>query len=89
VRWGRFYETISAAIYGHTYVCFFYGDQCYILYPVFGFCWRQVAIHTATITRNHYYHFPTLSLEQLSLSLRSNLCSPTLLTYYILDPKNL
>jgi hypothetical protein len=49
------------------------------------FFFLQTGSNTDTITRHHYHHFPTLSLEHLSLSLRSNLVPHSLLTYSILD----
>jgi hypothetical protein len=42
-----------------------------IPFPVV-FCCRQVS-NAAMITRHHCHHFPTFSLEHLSLSFKSNL----------------
>jgi hypothetical protein len=53
-----------------------------IPFPI-GFCYRQVPL--CMITRHHHHHFPTLSLEHLSLALKL----PTLhslLTYLNLYP---
>jgi hypothetical protein len=46
----------------------------------------QAGSNTTTITRHHCHRFPTVSLEHLSLSLKSTYPSP-LLAYFILDPK--
>jgi hypothetical protein len=48
----------------------------------------QAGSNTAMITWRHHHHFPTLSLEQLSLSLKlpTYLPSSTLLTYLNLYP---
>jgi hypothetical protein len=40
----------------------------------------QTRSNTTTVTRHHCHHFPTFSLEHLSLSLRSNLALHSLLT---------
>jgi hypothetical protein len=53
----------------------------------------KTGCNTTTIARHHGHHYPTLSQEHLSLSLKSNLstCIPSsaLCTYFILDPKYL
>jgi hypothetical protein len=49
----------------------------------------QTGSNTTTITGHHYHHFPTLSLEHLNLSLRSNLALHFLRAYYTLDSKYL
>jgi hypothetical protein len=48
--------------------------------PRWFFCCIQVAILHTTITRHHCHHFPTLSLEHLSQSLKPNLALHLLLT---------
>jgi hypothetical protein len=47
---------------------------------VLGRFFLQTGNITATISRHHYCHFPTLSLEHLNLSLRSNLALHSLHT---------
>jgi hypothetical protein len=47
----------------------------------------QTGSKTAMITGHLCHYLPTLSLEHLNLSIKSNLCSPTLLTYSILVPR--
>jgi hypothetical protein len=42
----------------------------------------QTGRNTTTITRHHFHHFPTFSLERLSISLKSNLALHSLLTLY-------
>jgi hypothetical protein len=55
------------------------GDQCYDFFPtrISNTIPRRLLLlagdNTTTITRHHCHHFPTLSLEHLSLSLESNL----------------
>jgi hypothetical protein len=46
---------------------------------IVGFCYRQVAILLRLLPRQHCHHFPTYSLEHLSLSLKSNLALHSLL----------
>jgi hypothetical protein len=43
-------------------------------------CLLQTGCNTTTITRHHCHHFPTLSQEHLSLSLKSNLAQDSLFT---------
>jgi hypothetical protein len=49
----------------------------------------QVGSNTTTITSLHCDHFPTLSQEHLSLSLKSNLSLHSLLTLSYVDAKYL
>jgi hypothetical protein len=64
------YIGISAALF------FFYGDLRYCSPQVFA----TLGSNNTTISRHHCHHFPTLSLEHLSLSLKSNLALHSLLT---------